>query len=410
MDKRRELIYMKELFMMIQRAKSLTGGAFVNGLIKVDDLSTDKFKEMITNALKALYGDTTLPVKEVEGSEKPFASTELLENHEAIYVINKEGLKEAMDEMKFIRFHLDLVNLGKAVCKLEVSNNADVKCKRKTISLNAYLIEDIIDYIKSSSNISQIIKSISIPFIFFSFYFLYFLMIYFNYQIKISKSKMGNSEDSKENDKIIDSKENFEIKEKSKIELLKEIHDFTIDFNHKSKLENIKEKQLMAKIQNNYKSNKSNNIKQNRTTKINKEILNSLILACNNKKEITICYNSPSGSKKNVDILADKLLLLYCVTKVLCSELSCFNASDIISACSKSLISFAACSFAVKSVINSSIFVILYSNLNVSSSTSLYAPSSKRAESYPFKRLLGMVTLGKFIFNVEFPSRKKLSE
>lgn len=138
---------MKELFMMIQRAKSLRGGAFVNGLIKVDDLSTDKFKEMVTNASKALYGDATLPVKEVGDAEKPFASTDLLENHEAIYVINKEGLKEAMDEMKFIRFHLDLVNLGKAVCKLEVSNNADVKCKRKTISLNAYLIEAVDNYV-----------------------------------------------------------------------------------------------------------------------------------------------------------------------------------------------------------------------------------------------------------------------
>ena len=43
--------------------------------------------------------------------------------------------------------------------------------------------------------------------------------------------------------------------------------------------------------------------------KINNEILQTLISACRRKDEITILYNSPSSSKKEIDVLTDKLYI-----------------------------------------------------------------------------------------------------
>lgn len=42
---------------------------------------------------------------------------------------------------------------------------------------------------------------------------------------------------------------------------------------------------------------------------INQDILKTLILACRKNEEITILYNSPSSSTKNIDILTEKLAL-----------------------------------------------------------------------------------------------------
>ena len=44
-------------------------------------------------------------------------------------------------------------------------------------------------------------------------------------------------------------------------------------------------------------------------TKINKDILNILITACRKKEELTITYNSPQSKIKNIDILAEELLI-----------------------------------------------------------------------------------------------------
>ncbi len=42
-------------------------------------------------------------------------------------------------------------------------------------------------------------------------------------------------------------------------------------------------------------------------TKLNNEILNALINACNNKDEIVITYNSPNSGIKNIEVLAERI-------------------------------------------------------------------------------------------------------
>ena len=67
--------------------------------------------------------------------------------------------------------------------------------------------------------------------------------------------------------------------------------------------------EFLKKISEHVENEKLKNTLENISplTKLNKDILNALINACNNRDEIVITYNSPNSGIKNIEVLAEKI-------------------------------------------------------------------------------------------------------